>query len=98
MMNTLLHENLTVKVFPHCLESRHPSQTFCSLEQVWPIGRACFHVCHSYEDSALFVDVKKTKKKCYDVTSFCTSKNLWGSPRTVHTVVKSGAVQQFLVS
>ena len=64
--NTSLHENLSVKVFLHCRESRHPSQTFCRLEQVWPIGKAFFCVCHSYE-SAFCVDVKKKKK--FAVTS-----------------------------
>ena len=57
--NTSMYENLSEKVFLYCREIRHPSQTFCRLEQVWPIGRACFLVCHSYEDSALCVGVKK---------------------------------------
>ena len=55
--NMSLPENLSLKVFLHCRESRHPYQTFCRPEQVWPI--LFVYVCRKYEDIALCVDVTK---------------------------------------
>ena len=53
------------------------------------IGLECFEEemlfvdvcgCHNCEDIALCVNVKK---KCCDATRLCTSRNLWGPPRTL---------------
>ena len=64
-------------VFLHWPESHRPHQTFCRLEQVWPIGTEC--LCRNYEDIALCVDAKK--KGCCAVTRFYISRNLWCSTR-----------------
>ena len=92
-VNASLYENLSVKVFLHCWESDPLYQTFSHLEQVWSTETKCFFVCHSYEDIALCIDVKK-KKKFVVMSPDFAHPEMYGvlPPRTctVHAVVILG--------
>ena len=58
--NISFQENLSVKVFLHCRESRHPYQAFCRLDTS-SSNRNQKVLCHIYEDIAFCVDVRKKK-------------------------------------
>ena len=76
--NTLLRENISVKVFLHCRKA----VTLTKKGQVWPTETdfVCVCVCHNFGDIALCVEIKRfvvtspdfVHPEIYGVSSYVT--------------------------